>query len=318
MINAMLMHLSSNMWCKKGHSYNAQKEVDDFIYRDKFFTDKETWIKVCDFCVGCGMDTIFIDIGDGVILDSHPEIAIDGAWTKEEFKAELERLRSKGLTPLPKFNFSSAHSAWMGKYGYMVGTQKYYEVCRDLIEEVCDIFDSPEYFHIGMEEEDAASQKNKPVIIVRAPEVMMRDINYLADVCKGKGARPCIWLNAEMINSFGGEENFKNNVSKDIVMTPYYYRWVRPYYTEEQIPETVKLMKKLGEWGYDMIACSSTWSWHLAMHDVMRYCRDNAKHKEHILGYMMASWMLTDPKKYNALRDAAYNYKCAKEQVFGE
>ena len=317
MINAMLMHLSSNMWCKKGHSYNAQKEVDDFIYRDKMFTDKETWIKVCDFCVGCGMDTIFIDIGDGVVLDSHPEIAIDGAWTKEEFKAELDRLRKKGITPLPKFNFSSAHSAWMGKYGYMVGTQKYYEVCRDLIEEVCDIFDSPKYFHIGMEEEDAASQKNKPVIIVRAPEIMMRDINYLADICKGKGARPCIWLNAEMINSFGGEENFKNNVSKDIVMTPYYYRWVRPYYTEEQIPETVKLMKKLGEWGYDMIACSSTWNWHLAMYDIMYYCKNNVD-KKHILGYMMASWMLTDPKKYNALRDAAFNYKCAKEQVFGE
>lgn len=317
MINAMLMHLSSNMWAKKGHSYNARKEVDDFIYRDKLFTDKETWIKVTDFCAECNMDTIFIDIGDGVILDSHPEIAVDGAWTKAEFKTELERLRLKGLTPLPKFNFSSAHSAWMGKYGYMVGTQVYYDFCKDIIEEVCDIFGSPEIFHIGMEEEDAASQKNRPIAIVRASHIMMRDINYLADVCKSKGARACIWLNFEMIKSFGGKEIFCEKISKDIIMMPYYYGMVRSYYTEDEIHDTVKLMKELGEMGYDMIVCSSTWNWHLSMHDVMRYCKDNVDQKR-ILGYIMASWLLTEPKKYNALRDAVYNYKYAKSYVFGE
>ena len=314
MIHAMLMHLSSNMWSKKGHSYNLTKENDDFIYRDKLFCDKETWIKVTDFCAECGMNTIFIDLGDGVIFDSHPEIAIDGAWTKAELREELSRLRSKGLTPLPKFNFSSAHSGWMGKYGYMVGTQTYYDVCRDLIEEVCDIFDGPEYFHIGMEEEDASSQKNKPIAIVRAPHIMMRDINFLADICRNKGARACIWINSEMIKNFGGEEKFCENIAKDIVMTPYYYGWVRKDWTGEKIPETVRLMKKLGELGYDMIPCSSTWSWHLAMHDVMYYCEKNVN-KEHILGYFMASWMLTDPKKYNALRNAAYNYKTAFEQT---
>jgi hypothetical protein len=279
--------------------------------------DKQTWIKVTDFCAECNMDTIFIDIGDGVILDSHPEIAVEGAWTKDEFKAELERLRSKGLNPLPKFNFSSAHSAWMGKYAYMVGTQIYYDFCRDVIEEVCDIFGSPEIFHIGMEEEDANSQKNKPIAIVRAPHIMMRDINFLADVCKAKGARACIWLNDKMIEAFGGEDAFCKNISKDIIMMPYYYGWVRPYYTEAEIPKTVKLMKRLGELGYDMIVCSSTWSWHLAMHDVMDYCKNNVDNK-HILGYIMASWILTDPKKYNALLDAAYNYKYAKATVFGE
>jgi hypothetical protein len=311
----MLMHLSSNMWGKKGFSYNDQKEDEDFIYRDKMYTDKETWVKVTDFCAENGFNTVLIDLGDAVVYDSHPEIAIEGAWTKAELKAELDRLRKIGLTPIPKYNFSSAHSAWLGKYGYMVGTDEYYKVCRELIEEVIDLFDTPEFFHLGMEEEDAASQTHRPIAIVRSPEIMARDINLFADICRNKGVRACLWTNAETVKGLGGDEEFCKKLPKDIIMTPYYYGWIRSYHPEESYPETVKLFRKLTEWGYDIIACGSTWSWHLSMFDVMTYCKKYAK-QDKIMGYLMASWMLTTPKKYHALLNAAYNFKTAYEEVF--
>ena len=95
---------------------------------------RETWRKVTDFLPSCGINTLIIDIGEGVRLDSHPEIAIEGAWSKDELRAELARLRSIGLSPIPKFNFSCGHSTWMGDYAFMVGTKAYYECyCKNLI-----------------------------------------------------------------------------------------------------------------------------------------------------------------------------------------
>lgn len=48
-------------------------------------------------------------------------------------KAELARLRNLGLNPIPKYNFSCGHSAWLQEYAYMVGTKKYDQVCKDII-----------------------------------------------------------------------------------------------------------------------------------------------------------------------------------------
>ena len=42
----------------------------------------------------------------------------------------------------------------VGIYERMVSTPIYYQVCKDLIEEAYEMFDHPEFIHIGMDEEE--------------------------------------------------------------------------------------------------------------------------------------------------------------------
>ena len=117
---AILLHFGCNMWRKEG-SFNCHlKDEEESIYRNFLYTDKETWEKVTSFLPSCGINTVLIDMGEGVQYDSHPELAVKGSWTKDEFREELNRLRSLGLTPLPKFNFSAGHNAFMKFFSVLV------------------------------------------------------------------------------------------------------------------------------------------------------------------------------------------------------
>ena len=51
-------------------------------------------------------------------------------------------------------NFSAYHDLWLQEYGKsLISTPEYYKVCKDLIDEVCELFEYPEYFHLGLDEE---------------------------------------------------------------------------------------------------------------------------------------------------------------------
>lgn len=318
MIWSILLHFGSNMWGKKDSPVRHFKDPDDdSIYRDHMHLDKQVWTDVTNFLPSCGINTLIIDIGDGIILDSHPEIAIDGAWTKEEFKKELERLRGLGLEVIPKCNFSCGHNAWLKEYSYMVGTETFYKVCDDIVEEIIDIFDTPRFFHLGLEEEDYVSQKSYPIAVVRSPEVKLRDALRLFDVCLSRGVRPWIWADQPTIDAFGGDEVFKEKIPKSVLMSNWYYGLLRD---KEDIFETntaAKTYKKLSDWGYEQVPTCSNWSWHLNSKDTMRLCSRHLDENS-IVGYMTAPWYFTIKNKYYALLDAAYSFGIAKEKYYGD
>ena len=319
MMWSILLHLGSNMWRKKTDyvpSYIKDPD-DDFIYRDHMYCDKEVWQKVTDFLPSCGINTLIIDVGDGVRLDSHPEIAVDGAWSKEEMREELKRLRALGLEVIPKCNFSCGHSAWLKDYAYMVGTETYYKVCDDIVAEIIELFDNPRFFHLGLEEEDAASQKNQPIAIVRSPEIKMRDALRLFDVCLSRGVRPWIWTDQRTIDAFGGDEVFRSKMPPEVLHSNWYYGLIRDTADVFETNVAARMYKKLADWGFDQVPTCSTWSWHLSAKDTMRLC---SKHIDstNVIGYMMAPWQLTHKNKYYSLLNAAYTFGVAKEMYYGE
>jgi hypothetical protein len=57
----------------------------------------------------------------------------------------------------------------MKEHAYTVGTDHYNQVCKDLMEEVIELFDTPPFFHLGMEEEDIKNQSGEPIAMVRPP-----------------------------------------------------------------------------------------------------------------------------------------------------
>lgn len=316
-IAAFLIHLGSNNWRKKGYNDGTYLDDEDFIFREKMNCDKEVWRKVTDFLPECGINTLVIDVEDGVVYDKHPEISIPGAWTKAELKEELDRLRAMGITPLPKCNFSCGHSAWLKEYAYMVGTPTYDKLCKDIIEELIDLFENPEFFHLGLEEEDYHSQIGQPVAITRAPFKKAEDANKLFALCRSHGVRPWIWLNQSTIDAFGGDEIFTKVVGKDVLITNYSYGVLRFNATTCEDYKFAQCCRKCEEWGYEQLPCGSTWNWHLANKDVIRFSK-NYLDESKIKGYMTASWMLTTKKKYYALMNDAANFGYALKDVYEE
>ena len=110
MIWATLLHLGSNMWRDK----NAPPLPDDqfisplsaTLWHDDALFDIDVFHKVTEKLPELGINTVIIDVGDGMRYDSHPEIGVNGAMTPDALRNEVRRLRALGLEPVPKLNFS--------------------------------------------------------------------------------------------------------------------------------------------------------------------------------------------------------------------
>jgi len=310
MMWTFMIKLGSNMWQKKDSPRPYYTEPE-FCYHNEVLCDKNTWRKVTDFLPKCGINTVLIDVGEGVKLDSHPELANPGSWGKDELIAELKRLRSIGITPIPKLNFSCAHNAWLKDYCYMVGTETYNRVCREVLTEVIEIFDYPEFFHLGLEEETYANQKYSVVATVRRPSKKIADARDLFQTCLKHGVRPWMWVDIETIQGLGGEQAFLENIPKDVLLSNWYYGQVY----RSQIEESVLLYNKLDDWGYEQVPTTSTWEYYLNARQTMNYCRDTLN-PERLKGYLMAPWIFTIPDNYFGLLDAAWLFGNAKKRNY--
>lgn len=299
---ATLLHLGTNMWGKQGlyhpHPYN-----------ETFKTDMNTWRTITSELPKHGFNTVLIDMGEAVKLESHPELAVPGSLDKKEFAEELSRLRSLGLTPLPKFNFSNAHNAWLKDYGYMVGTEIYDKVCRDVVAETIDIFGKPEFFHLGLEEENEY-QEYFEVKVMRAPRKKAEDANALFKICLDNNVRPWIWANQKCVDAFGGEEMFKKNISKDVLISNYWYELIH-----DDIPY-VHFYRTLEEWGYDQVPTCSTYTMCGNDRWTMAYCKEHLKNT--LCGYLTAPWLMTYPELYHGHMHDICTFGYAKKEVYPE
>jgi len=311
---AFMLYLGTNKDGKPNEYLNFQWE-EEVVYHDTLYSDRETWNQITEFMPTCGINTILIDMGEGVKLDSHPEIAVPGSWEKEDFIQELDRLRSLGLTPLPKFKFSCMHNAWMQDYGNMVGTKACDQFCADIIRETIEMFGKPEYFHLGMEEEVIKNQGHYKVMVERSWTKKTEDLLFLCNVCMEQGVRPWIWVDAQSIEGLGGAENFCKNVPKDVLISNWWYDDI--YYDGENEKPRTKLYRDIAEWGYEQIPTCSGWSNPYNARQTLRYCKEYVK-EESIKGFMTAPWMHVMPTKINGLRSEAYVFGQAKKKIYPE
>ena len=193
-----LVHLSMNMWFDCGLKNLPGKEhIAHFHHHPSLRFDDDLWREMIRAMARAGLNTVVMDLGDGVRCRSHPEIAVKNAWRPARLREELTRLRDAGLEPIPKLNFATAHGAWLGPYARMVSSKTYYKVCKDLIAEVSDLFDGPRLFHLGMDEETAVNQIYRQLVVVRQFDLWWHDLHFLFDQVRRQGARPWIWSDYE-------------------------------------------------------------------------------------------------------------------------
>ena len=256
-LKAVLLHPGQNMW----GDWRADGEpfIDGLVYAaDHIRFDEAVWRKCVDHAAEKGLNAVVIDLGEWMQFPSHPELAVKGSWTAEAVRAELARMRKLGLEPLPKLNFSAGHDSWLKEYHRMVGTSRYYEVCRDLIRDVAEIFDHPRYLHIGFDEEESKHQYTYAYVVVRLKELWWHDLKFFTDTIEKNGMRPWMWS-----DYWWHHPDTIKRCPRDIVHSNWYYDERCAGFDLATVADKernmLELFEKLDKIGCDQIPCSSNW-----------------------------------------------------------
>ncbi len=315
MIWSLYAMLGQNMWWKD----NPKLSFDD-----------KAWDEVLESCHKNGLNQIVLDVGEGFQYQRHPELAREGAWSKERALSEVRRCREMGIELIPKLNFSATHHMWLGEYRRMMSTSIYYRVCRDVIEEVYEAFDSPRYFHIGMDEEgDPQFFNNIDMVHFRQGELIWHDLKFLIDTVKSCGAKPWIWGDMCVYNP----EKFRKHIPyDDVVLQPWIYFGIRrehwtPVTSKQRYIDSnegkmgLEFVEEAPIWqkmaaegvnamndGYETVPTPSNWGENPWCHDdvVEHFVNNNESGK--LIGFMTAPWVNTsfEPMNYFTKTDLTH------------
>lgn len=276
---AYLIHLGYNMWADSG----MPQYRENITASDTLRCDKDIWDAVTVKLAESGANMVVIDLGEAVQYESHPELACKNAWTKTQVKTELKRLRSMGLEVIPKLNFSACHDEWLGIYSRMLSTPTYYQVCSDLIAEVCELFDTPRFFHLGMDEETWEHQRNYSYATIRQGDLWWHDFYLLVEQVEKCGVHPWIW--SDYI--WQHEELFLKKMPKSVVQSNWYYG---NFSNKNEI--YIRAYETLDKHGYNQIPTGSNWSIPENMVLTVENTIDVIS-SDKLLGYMQTPWKPT-------------------------
>lgn len=297
---AGLLHLSYNMWEDntppgfESDLFTGDTCREAYLWAHKYHPnltfDKGVWDRLLLHMSTSGMNLLVIDLGDGVRYESHPEIAVKGAWSTSQLKKEIKKIRNLGIEPIPKLNFSAGHKAWMGPYQRMFSTETYYRVCRDLINEVCDLFDHPRFFHLGMDEETAGHQRNSHYVVVRQGELWWHDFLFLVDQVEKRNVRPWIWSDY----AWDHPDDFFKKMPKTVLQSNWYYGTQFENIDNPVNEKYVRLYDQLEAHGYDQIPTGSNHSNDLNFKKTVAYC-EKVIAPERLKGFLQSVWRPTLP-----------------------
>lgn len=291
-MRAVLLHLGHNMW------KDSQTEMG---------LSEPHWDKAVRHMAACGLNTLVVDVGEGMRFESHPELAIRGSWAADKVRDFVRSANALGIEVVPKLNFSACHDAWLGEYHRMISTRKYYEVTADLIRETADAFCSPRYFHLGMDEEIFWHQRNYDIAIIRGAELWWHDLLHFVGCAEKAGCRAWIW------SDFGWKHpDFVTRCPKSVLQSNWYYDDactgfdVAKMSPKDPYRPMVAFFAELEKAGFDQVPCGSNWVSSQrrekkvdadgVIGDLVRHCRKTVA-PERLKGFMMTSWnYITDDK----------------------
>ena len=325
MIWSLYAMLGQNMW------FQDHPELD---------FDDAAWDKLLEEAVQYGFNQIVLDLGEGVQYQTHPELARKGAWSTDRVRAEVKRCREMGIALIPKLNFSATHHMWLGEYRRMMSTKIYYDVCRDLIEEVWELFEHPEYIHLGMDEEgDPQFFAQLDMVHYRQGELIWHDLKYLCDCVLKCGAKPWIWGDMCVYHP----EEFRKRIPyTDVVLSPWIYFSIRRehwtlvaskqrYIDSNEGKMGLTYMEEAPIWqamthegvkaandGYATVPCASIWGeCEYCNDDVVEHFVNNCDPKN-LIGFMTAPWVRTNMKNIDNIKHSIKALAAAREKFVKE
>lgn len=306
-IRAILVHLGYNMWCDWFPEGTDMSRVAERVGRpdEKLRCRDEIWRSVVDRAIEKKMNMVVIDLGEGVVYPSHPELAIEGSWSVDKLKAEIARLGASGVECIPKLNFSTTHNGWLKQYRRIVGTPEYHKVVEDILKDVCEMFGRPRFCHIGYDEERELYSPKFDFVVVRKGQAWERDFLHVVGACEKLGMRPWAWSDYTWAH-----EDFLSRCPKSVVFSNWYYDENNLGFTLERNDsydrERLANFFALRDAGFDQIPCGTNW---LGLkrrrgegaEDVIGRLVHFGRTEipgEHLLGFMMAPWNALDTEEH--------------------
>lgn len=278
---ACLLQLGSNMWNEQGNTRGREGRSNCDASPVLRF-DKLLWESYIDELKASGCNTLIIDIGEAMIFDSHPELAVLGSWPKERMRAEVERLRALGFEVIPKLNFSACHDVWLKDYSRMLSTPIYYQVCADVIHDVCEVF-QPKYFHIGMDEENAQLQRRFDYAVCRQFDLWWHDLYYLVDCVEKENARAWVWSDYIWDHT----DEFLNKMPRSVIQSNWYYSG---FSDADRESIHLRAFELLDSHGFDQVPTGSVWAKLDNFSRLTDYCNEKLGASPRFIGMMQSTW----------------------------
>ena len=286
MMWSVLIHLGRNFG---GDNPPArQMDFDEAMWREALARMKEG-----------GVNTLVLDLGDGVVYPSHPELAMEGSWPADKLKGEIARARGMGIEVIPKLNFSTCHDTWLGEYSRMVSTREYYKACSEIVDDVFGMFGSARLFHLGYDEETVEMQKSYRFVCVRQGDLWWHDFLFFVGEAERHGARAWIWSDY----FWDHEAEFLKRMPRSVLQSNWYYgrRWEgeppeRPYEAKR-----LAAFEKLEKAGFDQVPTGTNWvppyfgkgeDNDSNFSGLVKHCRGRIG-PERLKGFLNASWSST-------------------------
>ena len=307
-----LLHLGRNFWSDRPYPRPAnmagrypipenlppeikklkvlQRSMDG--YHDKLRFDENTWNKAVGRIRDKGLNMVVIDLGEGLRYPSHPEIAAKDAWSPEKLRGEIKRLKDMGIEAIPKLNFSTTHCAWMGEYRRLVSTPEYYRVCEDVIRDVCEIFDTPRFLHLGYDEEDYDHMRGYDFVPIRQGELWWHDFLFTVRCVEKCNVRAWIWSDKIWHHS----DEFVKRMPKSVLQSNWYYCGDFNPDKKNGLYPMVHAYDWLEEAGFDQVPCvSNCGDWNMLKTNpdlTANYCKKIIA-PERLKGMLIAPWCCT-------------------------
>lgn len=284
MIWSALLHLGYNMWGDRKEPTLKDQRYRDYVGQPFLRCDMKLWRELCQRYAAAGANQIIIDLGEGVRYESHPELAVKGSLSPAKLRKELDFIRGLGLEPIPKLNFSATHDLWLGPYSLCLSTDTYYGVCRDLIDEVITLFDTPRFFHIGMDEETAEHQRYMAYAVLRQHELWWHDLYFLVDRVERRGVRAWMWSDYAWNHA-----EYTRKCPRTVLQSNWYYG--------EKFGvklDRVRTYNALDKAGFEQVPTGSNWVHYSNFPDTVKYCRRHLK-PGLLKGFMQTPWYPTMP-----------------------
>jgi hypothetical protein len=298
-IKGILIHVGTNLWYEVGNNRGDDAKIWQSAGSNKMRFDKKIFDELTAYLPKCGINTVVLDLADGIVYESHPELAIEGSIERSELVEMISRLKEIGLNIIPKLNFSTCHDAWLKDYSKMVSTKAYYDVCRDLINEVCDVF-NPEIIHIGMDEENYENQRLYDYVVIRQNDLWWHDLLYLVELIEKRGARACMWSDYARHRP----DEFIEKCPKSVIQCPWYYfnKFDGDLTEAERI--RVEPFVRLAEAGYTIIAGGSNEYFDDNVSLLDSFCKKHIPADKYT-GIIQTTWASTTAAYRKTIFDAA-------------
>ena len=190
----------------------------------------------------------------------------------------------------------------------MLSTPIYYQVCKDIIAEVCEVF-KPKYFHLGMDEENYGNQKRFQYAVVRHGDLWWHDFYFYLDCVEKAGARSWVWSDY----AWNHPDIFLEKMPRDVIQSNWYYS-AKMYPSDEGFTEAqanwLAMFELFDKHGFDQVPTGSVWAADDNFERLTEYCADRIS-SDKFMGMMQTTWERIDPdwmhvhhKAANSIRNA--------------